>query len=320
MLQFLFYEEEKNSLPSFKDINLNEKNCEKTSDFETAKNILLETNSIRIFVTDTPSWELLHLAKKNKHTLTILVTSLPILQYSTMLKGEEDILLNHVIASYISSEWTTQFLKITINKIINNDIFGLEKYLSENATINKTVVKGSMDRVKHNEQIKQFASNCHLGSYVSKLILGISEELLMNAIYDAPIKDGTPLYNHLPRTTVVQLQPYEYPTLSYGYDGLFFGVSILDPFGTISKQVFFEHIKKSINRSSNTLISANTTETKTGGAGLGILKILHSCHCLICNVELTKQSEFIALINTKSLPRDLSKATRSVNFFEKELS
>ena len=312
MLQFLFYEEVKGSLPSFKDLDLKETDCEKVCDFETAKKIITEDDSIRIFVTDTPSWELLHLAKQHHDILTILVTSLPILQYSTLLKGEEDVLLNHVIASYISSEWTTQFLKITINKIVNNDIFGLEKYLNEDAIINKTVVKGSMDRLKHNEEIAQFASNCHLGSYISKLIIGISEELLMNAIYDAPIKDGTPLYNHLPRTTEITLQPYEYPTLSYGYDGIFFGVSILDPFGTISKQVFFEHIKKSINRSSESLLS-----DKIGGAGLGILKILHSCHCLICNVETTKQSEFIALINTKSLPRDLSKATRSVHFFEK---
>lgn len=314
MLQILFYEESSGSLPSIQQLDLKEEDCELSTDPEIIKKILQEDSTIKIFVTDTPSFELLSLARKNKNIVTILITNLTILQYSNLLRGEEDRLLNHIIASHISSEWTCYFLKITINKIINNDIFGLDKYLSSDAVITKTIVKGSMDRQKHNEQIKQFAASCHLGSYVSKLIVGISEELLMNAIYDAPIKEGTPLYNHLPRTTVVQLQPYEYPTLSYGYDGIFFGVSIRDPFGNISKQVFFDHIKKCTTKNSDSLISHNT-----GGAGLGILKILHSCHCLICNVETTKQSEFISLINTKSLPRDLSKASRSVHFFEKEM-
>ena len=316
-MKILFYELSSGSLPRLEDMNLDlkENTLHILHSAEDIYRFISQNNDIKIFVTDTPSYDILSEVKSIPDVSTVLVTSLPISQYSSLLKDQDEKLLDHIIASYISPEWTQRYLKITIEKILYGNIFGLEKYLLPNSTINKVVVTSSSDRPQYNNEVFNFAREHNLGSYVSRLIFSITEELLMNAIYDAPVKEGVPIYNHLPRTTTINLQPHEYPTLSYGFDGISFGIAISDPFGAINKKTFFDHIKKSITRKTSSLLIKN----EGGGAGLGILKILHSCHSFICNVENKKQSEFIAVINTKSLPRDLSKVNRSVHFFEKEL-
>ena len=76
----------------------------------------------------------------------------------------------------------------------------------------------------------------------------------------------------------------------------------------------FEATKKSCCRSD----SANLIDTKKGGAGLGLFKILYSSHALICNVDPGRKTEVIALIDIQHQVRDFSKMARSVHYFATE--
>jgi len=146
---------------------------------------------------------------------------------------------------------------------------------------------------------------------MAKLVFGITEELLMNAIYDAPVADGRHRYGELPRTTAVDLEPHEYSQLSFGCDGNVFGIAVSDPFGALSKVKLYEYIRKVLRRSD----SINLIDRKKGGAGLGLFKILYSCHSLICNVQPHVKTEVIALIDIHSQVRDFSKMARSIHYF-----
>ena len=245
------------------------------------------------------------------HATTVLLTDHTMEQYSLRMRGEEHMLIDQVLANRAPSQWTINELRVTVQKIIRNDFFGIEKYLAPATPITKAAVTGSADREGLNSSVMHFAEQNRLGQYVSKLVFGITEELLMNSIYDAPIAGGAHHYNEMPRTMSVTLRPEEYSVLSYGCDGMVFAVSVTDPFGALKKETLFRYLKKVLRRQD----SSNLIDTKQGGAGLGLFKILYSAHSLVCNVHPKKQTEVMALIDIHHQVRDFSRMTRSVSYF-----
>lgn len=273
---------------------------------------VLESTPVDMLVTNHPDREILRLARK-KHPLAqnLLVTDLPMEKYSEALQGDEHVLIDSVIANRGPVPWTINELRITLQKILRQDIFGIAKYLAPATPIHELTVTGSKDREAFNTSVMQFAEENRLGQYVSKLVFGITEELLMNAIYDAPIAGGKLHYGELPRTAAIELEPAEYSRLTFGCDSSLFGISVTDPFGALTREKLFQYLKKVVRRTD----SANLIDTKKGGAGLGLFKILYSSHSLICNVQPQRQTEVMALIDVQNQVRDFSKMARSVHFF-----
>lgn len=269
-----------------------------------------------ILVTNAPNFDLFSTARTcHSPPITVLVTDLTMEQYSLKLNGEEHTLVDFLLANRAPSAWTTNELRITLQKILRRDLFGIDKYLAPATPIVEAMVTGSGDREALNGNVMQFAEQNRLGQYMSKLVFGITEELLMNAIYDAPVAGGAHHYSEMPRTTAIKLQPNEYSKLSYGCDGTVFGVSVRDPFGALTKETLFRYLKKVLRRQD----SSNLIDTKQGGAGLGLFKILYSSHSLICNVVPKQSTEVMALIDIHYQVRDFSRMTRSVAFFSDSL-
>lgn len=283
------------------------------TDARSAVAVLRTTTPIDILVCNSPASEVFSAARElTPSTRTILVTENTMEQYSKLLGGAEDVLVDHVVANRIPLTWTINELRVTIQKILRKDIFGVEKYLAPATPIQELIVKGSADRESFNTKVMNFAEDNRLGQYMAKLVFGITEELLMNAIYDAPVAGGRHHYGDLPRTTSVELRPSEYSRLHFGCDGSVFGIAVADPFGALTRQKLFQYLKKVLRRTD----SSNLIDTKKGGAGLGLFKILYSSHSLICNVEANKQTEVMALIDIQHQVRDFSKMARSVHYFE----
>jgi hypothetical protein len=243
---------------------------------------------------------------------TILVTEFPMKNYSAELDGQEHILLDHVIANRTTNDWVSYELVTTIKKILSSDKFGLSHYLDPLAEIKEIAITGSEDRNTHNNAVMQYAQSHNVGHHLGKMIFGISEELLMNAIYDAPVAGGHQDFDSTPRTSAVILPPEHQGTLQYGCDGRIFAISVSDPFGALKRDKLFQYLKKVLMpRDSTSLI-----DTKKGGAGLGIFKILYSSHALICNVHAHRKTEFISVIDIHEQLRDFSKFARSIHFFD----
>jgi hypothetical protein len=282
------------------------------TDPKSAIAVVRTTDQIDVMVCNSPVPELFETARELRPSLrTVLVTEHTMEQYSKLLLGREDVLIDHVIANRIPANWTINELRVTVQKILRNDIFGIAKYLAPATPIRELVVTGSDDREEFNTMVMNFAEENRLGQYMAKLVFGITEELLMNAIYDAPVAGGRHHYGELPRTESIKLQPNEYSKLSFGCDGSVFGIAVADPFGALTREKLFQYLKKVLRRAD----SSNLIDTKKGGAGLGLFKILYSSHSLICNVDAQRQTEVMALIDIQHQVRDFSKMARSVHFF-----
>lgn len=271
------------------------------------------TPDLMIVVCNGPDFEIFnHCAQSDQNTQTVMVTDHPMYQYSEKLDGKEELIVDHVVSNRPQSSWTVHDLRITIKKLVSSDIFGISKYLTPNTQIQTAIITSSNDREPNNRAVMEYASSHNLGQHTCRSIFGITEEMLMNAIYDAPVAGGVSRYNELPRSTPVELEPREFSTLKYGFDGSLFAISVTDPFGAFRRDKLYQYVKKVLlRRDSDHLI-----DNKKGGAGLGIFKILYSSHALICNVEWGKKTEILALIDTHHTLRDFSKMTRSIHYFE----
>ena len=271
-------------------------------------------DDILALVCNCASYDLFQAIRRDHSNCTIiLVTDLPMVEYSQNLKGVEETLVDHIIAKKNSSDWHIHELRITIQKLVSGDIFGIEKYLSPNISVQESVVRNNLDREKLNQQVFDFAKSCNLGQHLSRMAFGICEELLMNTIYDAPLASGIERFKNIDQTKEVELRPEEQGTLRYACDGRTFAISTQDPFGALKKKTLFKYLKKVLMRSS----SEGLIDTKAAGAGLGFFKILYSSHGIICNVEEKAKTEIMAIIHVNDHLRDFSTMTRSIHFFEK---
>lgn len=287
------------------------------TDINAALAALRSQKPFSIVIANAPDFEFFKACRLfQPKATTILLTDLTMERYSQSMAGEEHILIDQVVANRSPSHWTINELRVTIQKIIRNDFFGIEKYLAPATLVMRSQVTGSADRERLNGSVMQFAEQNRLGQYMSKLVFGITEELLMNCIYDAPVAGGAHHYNETPRTTAITLKPNEYSVLSYGCDGLVFAVSVTDPFGALKKSTLFQYLKKVLRRQD----SSNLIDTKQGGAGLGLFKILYSAHSLVCNVSPKKRTEVMALIDIHHQVRDFSRMTRSVGYFYEDIA
>lgn len=266
-----------------------------------------------IIVSNFPYFELFDWRRKHQpEQCNILVTTEPMASYSRHLKNQEERVIDHIISHRLASFWSHHDLRITIEKVLNpDDIFGIAKYLGPGTQIQQFAVTGSKDREILNNEILKFSLSCRLGQHTAKIAFGICEELLMNAIHDAPLAAGIEYYMNLERTQPVDLRPSEYGKLTFGCDGRILAIATEDPLGVLQKTRLFQYLKKVIRRHEST----NIIDTKAGGAGLGFFKILYSSHGIVCNVEDRKRTEVIALIDTTEHIRDFAHMPRSIHFF-----
>ena len=278
-----------------------------------AGRLIVENQGVDVVISNHPDFTFFsYLREKHPSTHIILVTELPMKDYSEALNGEEEILIDHVISLKSQGFWTIQELRVTVSKVLNpSDIFGIEKYLLPGTKIEKRPITGSKDRETLNDSVIKFATSCRLGQHLSKMAFGITEELLMNTIHDAPLAAGIMHYSEQPRTAPVSLKPEEFGELSYGCDGRVLAISASDPFGALKKQKLFQYLKKVLRRKD----SVGLIDTKKEGAGLGFFKILYSSHAIVCNVKPNSQTEIMSLINVNEQLRDFSSMPRSIHFF-----
>lgn len=277
-----------------------------------AHQTLISGHQYNVVVCNAPEIGIFNLIRqKMPDTQTVLVTELPMAVYSQALGGEEEKLLDHIIANWNRDGWTVFELRVTLNKILSGDIFGIEKYLAPGTRVIRLPIRGSQDREPYNALVMNFVKECGFSMHLAKTAFGITEELLMNAIYDAPVAAGSTHYAELPRSEPLTLLEKDQGILTYASDGRILVISAADPFGALKKDKLLRYLKKVLKRSD----SQDLIDNKKGGAGLGLFKILYSSHGIICNVVPGKKTEMMAIIDTEEQLRDFSSTARSIHFF-----
>lgn len=208
---------------------------------------------------------------------------------------------------------TVRNLLTSMTKILNKDYFGLEKYLAWGTEVKKKKVTSSRERELYREDLlKVFKSFGVRTSLLDRVQVAV-EEMLMNSIYDAPVdKEGKALYNHLPRSTAVDLKSEEFSELCYGCDGNMLAVSVRDPFGSLSREIIAKYFRRGY---SGPDASDDPHGPEKGGAGRGLHQILESCDVTIFNIRAGQSTEVIALFDIEAANKKVDSRPKFHFFF-----
>lgn len=201
----------------------------------------------------------------------------------------------------------------TVTKLAGPNIFGLEKYLNLGAEIHEAAICKSSERAALREQMMAHFSSLGIRKSVLDTVGTVLEELLMNAIYDAPIDAvGRLLYNHLPRTHEVELRPHEQGRFRYACDGEYIAISVEDPFGALTAKTTLKYLEKCYGGES--VNDDATMQGHKGGAGRGLHQIIENSNLVVFNISPRQRTEVIAFFGM--IPGDKTERAPQLHFFE----
>jgi CheY-like chemotaxis protein len=201
-------------------------------------------------------------------------------------------------------------MSVTATKLIRGDIFGLEKYLSWGVEVKEHTLVDASDR---QDLIKQVSADVHLaglGARVAAQATLIADELLSNALYNAPVDDQGVHY----RGTEVRhgsraLTGREQVRLRYACDARYFAIEVTDNFGSLDRKTILRCLSKAGGR------APEKVSMETRGAGIGLATVYGTCNHLVFNLDPGKRAEVIALIDVRFRPAELTNAVCSFGVF-----
>ena len=182
--------------------------------------------------------------------------------------------VNHVVVG----DELDEGVYVTAQKLLTGDIFGIEKYLPVGTQVNYARIRDFEGRGRAIDTILGFAEEQKMRRQVRNAIGQVCEELLMNALYDAPVDEqGNQVFAEIDphdRTRTASPRPV---SIRYAATEDRFAVAVRDRFGRLAKNTILSYIEKCIH-------SPNQIDRKTYGAGLGLYLVANAAASYIVNV------------------------------------
>jgi hypothetical protein len=163
-------------------------------------------------------------------------------------------------------------------RILAGDIFGVEKLVPWGTRIYSTLVGDYQEKSLCIAQITEYAELMGVRRKYREAIEQCVDEMLMNALYDAPVDDqGKQIFAEIPTKSRIQLRMEQKVVVQYACDGQTFTVSVRDSFGTLDRTTVLRYLWKCLH-------SEQQIDRKTGGAGLGLYLIASNSTRFLYNV------------------------------------
>jgi CRP-like cAMP-binding protein len=256
---------------------------------------IAETN-YDLVIFDAANVELGNMAKaKNPRTDIVLTASDQIPAYLPLLRALTTV--PYIVSRDDSDRtFTVKNIVTTVIKLLSHDLFGLEKYLSWGVDIQSRQITGSRQREGLIAEIDAYFGKIGVRRANRDRMRSVVEEMLMNAIYDAPTgQDGSALYNHMSRTEDVALKPEQQGQVRFATDGMLIAISVQDPFGSLKGSTILKYLEHNYAGTTGDL---NARQNK-GGAGRGLHQIVENSDLVVFNVDPGRITEVIALFNVE---------------------
>lgn len=208
--------------------------------------------------------------------------------------------VNHIVARNVEDRnLTIRYILTALGKLLNKDLFGIEKYLMWGVDVQSRLVTKSNQRESLREELQNHFRKIGIRSTVLDRVNTAVEEMLMNAIYDAPVdSQGVAIFNHISRKKEVNLDTHQQSQLRYASDGVLLAVSVTDPFGAISKEIIIDYLKSCYSG------QAGSMNEQKGGAGRGLHQIIEASDLTVFNVKKGVRTEVISLFFIDGQKRD----------------
>ncbi|ACY18813.1 transcriptional regulator [Haliangium ochraceum] len=201
-------------------------------------------------------------------------------------------------------------LIITAEKILREELFGLQKYLVWGVEPSRLRIVRSDEKPAYIRAVTDYAELLGCNSRTTEMVRTVVDELVTNAIYNAPRDaDGCPKYAHLSRRESVVLDESEVAELLFACDGSYIAIAQRDPFGSLTGETVISYLNRCLHKGPRQI------STDAGGAGLGLYQVFQSLSKFIINIEPGRRTEVICLIDLRLSMRRFREAPKSFHIF-----
>ena len=250
-----------------------------------------------------------YIQKEHPATLYALMTAYNINDYIHYAK---EMNIWNIIPKY--SFLDIHLIEVMVEKLLTNQIFGVEKYFSNSFKIIEQCANDEFEEAPLNgviyKQIKSDQERSILCGKISKYLIQLGapkaiqqvlEELTSNAMIRAPrTNDGDykyqfeiPSHDMVVAVDNIQLSPDDYFTIGYGSTDTTLFIVVRDQFGSLRKEEILHRLDRHISVDDTTGFPKGLSDSH--GRGLYICREISDQ--LIFNIEPGKCTETIAMIN-----------------------
>jgi len=183
----------------------------------------------------------------------------------------------------------------------------LPAYLDWGCTAIELAIRATADRDHAVARVQELVGGLGVPKRIGDTLGELAHELIMNAMYDAPIDaHGRPKYAG-DRKAEIQLEADERPRVRAGTDGSRFVLQVSDPFGRLERH----HVVEGLERG---LVAGELDQTH-GGAGLGMMVCHNATSAMFFDVARGRHTEVTALLELDLNQRELRTQARSLHFW-----
>ncbi|MEJ7599852.1 MAG: hypothetical protein WKG01_18245 [Kofleriaceae bacterium] len=212
--------------------------------------------------------------------VTIVTPQARLHDLTTYLRDDR---VNHVIVG----DELDQGVFVTAQKLLTGDIFGIEKYLPAGTPVHYARLRDFEGRGRAIDTVLGFAEDAKMRRQVRTAIGQVCEELLMNALYDAPVDEaGHQIFADIDPHDRIDTRSPRPVSIRYAATDTQFAVAVRDRFGRLAKNTILAYIEKCIT-------SPNQIDRKTYGAGLGLYLVANAAASYVVNVAYGIATEVV---------------------------
>jgi hypothetical protein len=188
-------------------------------------------------------------------------------------------------------------LGITSEKVVTGDLFGLEKYVAPGTPVHERAVANDADKRVAMGEVCAWAEAIGARRPVVHRIASVADELLMNAMLDAP------------RESRPTLSPTGHAMLRWASDDRVLALSVGDDYGALRQRDVIDHVRRARSE-------RGRPQGDEPGAGLGLYLVLANVVSLIVNVDPGRRTEVVCLFDiARRERRAIESGVRSLHVF-----
>jgi len=168
-------------------------------------------------------------------------------------------------------------------------------------------VRTTADRDTAAAQIQDFVAALQVPRRIAEMFAELAHELLMNAMYGAPVDAaGKPKYAG-DRKADISLADHERPTVRIATDGSRLALQIRDPFGRLERRHVFDGLARGL--------AGGEIDASHGGAGLGMMVCHNASTAMFFDVVPGRHTEVTALFELDMNLREFRTQAKSLHFW-----
>ncbi|MBU6374960.1 MAG: hypothetical protein KGQ59_03095 [Bdellovibrionales bacterium] len=178
---------------------------------------------------------------------------------------------SYIHRNYLQSPDVGKHYGIILKASLKERSFGIETLVAPGTRVQTIRLESSTQKQEAVEVVRNYLVALKFQTRMATVIANAVDELIMNAIYDAPVDaSGRQLYLVTSRNTPVALSGRAEVEVKVASDGEYVALTAIDHFGSLDKGRLLAAISRIYRQSEYKVRSA------VAGAGLGLATVFHS--------------------------------------------